>query len=105
MERVFLQRKLDTPAVPISDDTIVEVTHQCEAKLMKMFNVVGDLDDEAPATPRSRGGFSRAESRATMSRPGTTEPHPAAEGGAAEDSQSWSYQLAAGRLRLLASTG
>lgn len=28
-----------------------------------------------------------------------------AEGGAAEDSQGWSYQLAAGRLRLLASTG
>ena len=74
--------KLDVPSVPISDDTIVDVTLQCEQKLLKMFNVVGDLDDEAPATPRSRG-VSRGESRASISRPGTTEPHPAAEGGAA----------------------
>lgn len=28
--------KLEVPAVPISDDTIIDVMQQCDAKLMKM---------------------------------------------------------------------
>ena len=28
--------KLDQPAVPVSDDTIVDVMYQCESKLLKM---------------------------------------------------------------------
>ena len=38
--------KLDVPSVPISDETIVDVMLQCDAKLMKMYDVVGMLPDD-----------------------------------------------------------
>jgi len=71
--------KLDQPAVPVSDDTIVDVMLQCDQKLLKMFGVVGELEDDAPGSPEmspSRGS-TRQGARAER------EPHPAAEGGAA----------------------
>merc|ERR1719502_2048476 len=43
--------KLDQPAVPVSDDTIVDVMYQCEAKLVKMFGVVGEMDEEQQPPP------------------------------------------------------
>merc|ERR1719261_1749494 len=43
--------KLDQPAVPVSDDTIVDVMLQCEAKLQKMFGVVGELEVDSPEAP------------------------------------------------------
>ena len=66
--------KLDQPAVPVSDDTIVDVMYQCESKLLKMFGVVGEIDDE-PHDVHSRGS-TRASTR-------PAEAHPSAEGGAA----------------------
>lgn len=67
--------KLDQPAVPVSDDTIVDVMYQCEAKLLKMFGVVGEIDDDSPQSP-SRGS-TRASAR------GTESATPAADGGLA----------------------
>jgi len=64
--------KLDQPAVPVSDDTIVDVMYQCEAKLQKMFGVVGELDDDQPGSA-SPEGPSRASTRASAVRPGGGE--------------------------------
>jgi coiled-coil domain-containing protein 151 len=50
--------KLDVPAVPISDETIVDVMLQCDSKLVKMFEVVGMLPDEDPKV-QDRDLFSR----------------------------------------------
>merc|ERR1719446_635374 len=50
--------KLEQPSVPVSDDTIVDVMLQCDSKLLKMFNVVGELEEEPsnePAASPSRG--------------------------------------------------
>merc|ERR1719181_73040 len=57
--------KLDQPAVPVSDDTIVDVMYQCESKLMKMFGVVGEIEDEGLPPPPSSppDGPSRASTR------------------------------------------
>jgi len=38
--------KLDVPAIPVSDDTIVDVMLQCDAKLIKMYDAVGTLPEE-----------------------------------------------------------
>ena len=67
--------KLDQPAVPVSDDTIVDVMFQCEAKLLKMYGVVGESDDEPPEIAQSR-----ASTRASV-RSAELQPHN--EGGAA----------------------
>jgi len=71
--------KLDQPAVPVSDDTIVDVMLQCDQKLIKMFGVVGDQDD-GPGSPGEASpsrGSPRGSTRADR------DVHPAAEGGAA----------------------
>ena len=70
--------KLDQPAVPVSDDTIVDVMLQCDQKLLKMFGVVGELEEE-PGSPE--GSPSRGSTR--QGGRADREPHPAAEGGAA----------------------
>jgi len=70
--------KLDQPAVPVSDDTIVDVMYQCEAKLLKMFGVVGEADDEPPDAVQSRGS-TRNSARALGDSP------PAAESGGASN--------------------
>jgi hypothetical protein len=75
--------KLDQPAVPVSDDTIVDVMLQCDQKLLKMFGVVGDEVGSDPGSPR---GESRGASRASARNLGTASAadlHPAAEGGSA----------------------
>lgn len=64
--------KLDQPAVPVSDDTIVDVMLQCEAKLLKMFGVVGETEDELPETMQSRGS-TRTSARPTDTQPATME--------------------------------
>jgi len=73
--------KLDVPSVPVSDDTIVDVMLQCDAKLLKMFSVVGELEEEAPPSPEGLGASPSRGSTRGSARPG--EVHPAAEGGAA----------------------
>mgnify|MGYP001250346639 CR=1 FL=1 len=59
--------KLDQPAVPVSDDTIVDVMYQCESKLLKMFGVVGEIDDEPPSPEAKpmRASASRASAAPT----------------------------------------
>ena len=59
--------KLDQPAVPVSDDTIVDVMLQCDQKLMKMFAVVGDLDDEPDMMSPSRGSTRQGRERGAAS--------------------------------------
>ena len=59
--------KLDQPAVPVSDDTIVDVMYQTEAKLMKMFGVLGDSEDDP------------LESKPTRASARQPEPQPVAE--------------------------
>jgi len=73
--------KLDQPAVPVSDDTIVDVMYQSEAKLLKMFGVVGELEEQAPAAD-ARDAYSRGSTRGSMRASGA-DLHPAADGGAA----------------------
>jgi len=71
--------KLEQPSVPVSDDTIVDVMLQCDQKLIKMFNVVGELEEDPPS-PEAGPSPSRGSTRGSA-RGG--EVHPAAEGGAA----------------------
>jgi len=72
--------KLEQPSVPVSDDTIVDVMLQCDSKLIKMFNVVGELEEEVPS-PDQLGSPSRGSTRGSARAAG--DVHPAAEGGAA----------------------
>ena len=44
--------KLDVPPVPVSDETIVDVMLQCDAKLMKLNEAAASLPPEALAEPR-----------------------------------------------------
>ena len=69
--------KLDQPAVPVSDDTVVDVMYQCDAKLLKMFNIVGDIDEQQshPSPEMHSRGTTRASAR-------LLDVHPAAEGSA-----------------------
>ena len=66
--------KLDQPSVPISDDTIVDVMLQCDAKLLKMFGVVGELEEDMPSSPDpaspSRASTTRGSARAADAQPG-----------------------------------
>lgn len=71
--------KLEQPSVPVSDDTIVDVMLQCDAKLIKMFNVVGELEEDVPAAEHAASP-SRGSTRGSAR---TADVHPAAEGGAA----------------------
>jgi len=73
--------KLDQPAVPVSDDTIVDVMYQSESKLLKMFGVVGELEEQTPAAD-ARDQYSRGSTRGSM-RASAADLHPAADGGAA----------------------
>ncbi|KOO27435.1 neurofilament triplet l [Chrysochromulina tobinii] len=78
--------KLDVPSVPVSDDTIVDVMLQCDQKLLKMFSVVGELEEEAPPSPDAASpsrGSTRGVGRGEVQGVGRGEVHPAAEGGAA----------------------
>ena len=53
--------KIDAPSVPVSDETIIDVMLQCDAKLLKMYDVVGSMpDDDADGRSalRSRGDLS-----------------------------------------------
>ena len=71
--------KLEVPTVAVSDDTIVDVMLQCDAKLVKMFGVVGELeDDAAPSSPEPAGSPSRGSTRGSA-----RDLHPAADGGSA----------------------
>jgi len=71
--------KLDVPSVPFTEETVVDVMLQCDQKLLKMFSVVGELEEEAPPSPDAASP-SRGSTRGSA-RPG--DVHPAAEGGAA----------------------
>lgn len=62
--------KLDVPSVPISDDTIVDVMHQCDQKLLKMFSVVGELEEEAPSPEGAAMSPSRGSTRGSARTPG-----------------------------------
>jgi len=81
--------KLDQPAIPVSDDTIVDVMYQLDSKLIKMYSIVGDIleDESPPASPDPDSpGRSRGSTRNSTRQPGA--------GADAAESTSYNVRIA-----------